>query len=264
MVAKRRAYWAGLIALGLLLSQPACEQPSPASDDDSGETKKKKKKGKKKKKKKDEDEDEDRGPSDEGAPAPPEPPPPPPAPAPVPLPPPPAPAPPAPPPSGGNNAPSGGSNAAAATFEAVAEGEWVSRLGPKMKAGSHVAHTVYRGPFGPSPRSLFAVVKHDDETYHAMIMGDDNKGWRAGPLAEPGIDMPDKVVAVSFFDADGDGTTDALVMARYTNPAGRVRITYYKNALIKWTSMGPRRMLNIEGRIRSLESVAAVRKALGR
>ena len=75
---------------------------------------------------------------------------------------------------------------------------------------------------------------------------------------EPGKPMP---VAV---DEDGDGTTDALVMARYTNPAGRVRITYFKNALIKWTSMGPRRMLNIEGRIRSLESVAAVRKALGR
>ncbi|MEZ4442269.1 MAG: hypothetical protein R3B72_24455 [Polyangiaceae bacterium] len=147
---------------------------------------------------------------------------------------------------------------AAPTFVGVAEGEWIPRLGPKMKAGSRVAHQVFKGPFGPSPQSLFAVIIKESQ-FHCMVMGDDNKSWPAGPLHDD-FWLAHTVLAVSFFDADRDGTLDALVMMKIEDAAGTPGSF---NALLRWTNMGLRRMLNLEGRIQEANSVAKVRQILG-
>ena len=124
-----------------------------------------------------------------------------------------------------------------------------------------MAHKVFEGPFGPSPRSLIAIIEREDETYWVLVVGDDNKSWPAGPLAEPGIDRATKVPAISFFDADGNGTTDLLVMAEYTVGRG---VVHYKNALLKWTPEGMRRLLKLEPSIYDLRSVADIKRKLGR
>lgn len=152
--------------------------------------------------------------------------------------------------------------APASTFTKVDTSVWQPRLGPKMKAGSTVVHDVFEGPFGPSPRSLFAVTRRPDDTFWIYVMGDDGKSWPAGPCAEPGLDLAHKIVAVSFFDADGDGSLDALVMATYHDHRGHG--PYHKNILLKWTSLGLRRLLHLEPKIKNLDSVAAIRRTLGR
>jgi hypothetical protein len=144
-------------------------------------------------------------------------------------------------------------------FAKVQEGGWVKRLGPKMKAGSKMAHSVFEGPFGPSPKSLFAVTQRSDESLWVLVMGDDGKSWPAGPLHD--VDQKGgKVEAVSFFDANGDGTTDALVVASYADGHGR----YNKNVLLKWTDRGMRRLLKLEPKIEAFKSVAEVKRTLGR
>jgi hypothetical protein len=172
--------------------------------------------------------------------------------------PPPAPAPapaPAPPPVAPAPGPVG-------TFEQVALELWQPRLGPKMVRGSEVVHPVFAGPFGPSAKSLFAVTRRPNNTFYVYVMGDDNQPWPAGPLAEPDLDIAHKIAAVAFFDADGDSTTDALVMAQYMTVRGAG--PYHKNVLLRWTNQGLRRMLKLEPKIEALDSVAAVRAKLGR
>ena len=145
-------------------------------------------------------------------------------------------------------------------FLAVDSAEWTPRLGPKMRPGSKVVHQVFAGPFAPSPQSLFSLQQRRDDTFWVVVMGDDNKSWPAGPLAEPKTYRADKIMAVSFFDADGDGKTNALVIARYIGPTK----TEYFNVLLKWTDQGLRRLLKIEPTIAKLESVQAVRQKLGK
>ncbi len=186
-------------------------------------------------------------------PAPPPAPPPDPAPAALPSPP---PAPPAPT-SGGHNQPP----APSLVFSPVAAEAWQPRLGPKMKAGSKVVHTVFEGPFGPSPKSLFAVTERADQSYYVYVMGDDNKPWPAGPLAEIGTWLAHKITAVAFFDADKNGTTDALVMALYKGRSGDLR---NRNVLLKWTDLGMRRLLHLEPRIEFMDSVDAIKRELAK
>lgn len=147
------------------------------------------------------------------------------------------------------------------TFSLVAEAVYIPRLGPKMKLGSKVAHQVFEGPFGPSGRSLIAVIQKEDSSFWVTVLGEDNKAWPAGPLADPEAEMGLRVPAVSFFDADGNGSTDMLVLAEYHLGPQR---TQFKNALLKWTPQGLRRLLDLEPSIRDLSSVKSVRKALGR
>lgn len=189
---------------------------------------------------------------------PPAPPPPPAAPAPAPPPAAPVPLPPPlqPPPGGGSNGPAQPPTLA---FTPVAAEVWTPRLGPKMLAGSKVVHTVFEGPFGPSPKSLFAVTERPDKSYYVYVMGDDDKPWPAGPLAEKGTWLADKITAVAFFDADKNGTTDALVMAQYKGRAGDRR---NRNALLKWTNLGMRRLLNLEPKIEFMDSAEAIKRKL--
>jgi hypothetical protein len=182
-----------------------------------------------------------------------------PAPAPGPAP---GPAPPTPTQGGGSNVPAPAEPAQpSATFVPVALEAWQPRLGPKMVAGSKVVHTVFEGPFGPSPRSLIAVTERPDQSYFVYVMGDDNAPWPAGPLAEVGTHLANKITAVSFFDADKDGVTDLLVMALYNGPSGDLR---NKNALLKWTDKGLRRLLNLEPRIEHFDSAEAVQRELAK
>ncbi len=129
-----------------------------------------------------------------------------------------------------------------------------------MRPGSKLAHPVFEGPFGPSPKSLFAVTRRGDGTFHVLVMGDDGKAWPAGPLADPDGNTAAAVPAVSFFDANGDGSTDALVMATYHGPAGGKARNL--NVLLTWTDQGMRRLLKLEPKIESLTSVAEVSQAL--
>jgi hypothetical protein len=145
-------------------------------------------------------------------------------------------------------------------FSKVDQSAWGPRLGPKMKAGSKVVHEVFEGPFGPSPKALFAVTQVADGSLFVLVMGDDGKGWPAGPLYEVGY-KAEKVRAVAFFDADGDGTTDALVMADYGGPRGNPMV---QSALLRWTDQGLRRMLKLEPKLDGVESVAEARRRLGR
>lgn len=146
-------------------------------------------------------------------------------------------------------------------FTIIETAEALKRLGPKMKAGSKIVHKVFEGPFGPSPKSLFAVTQRKDASFWVYVMGDDNKPWPAGPGADPEITMGIKVPAVAFFDANGDGTTDALVMQVVS--AHRGKPIFNENILLKWTDLGMRRLLNLEPKIKRLGSVAEVKKALG-
>ncbi|MBW2455640.1 MAG: VCBS repeat-containing protein [Deltaproteobacteria bacterium] len=145
-------------------------------------------------------------------------------------------------------------------FQSIDQAEAERRLGPKMKPGSKIAHHVFEGPFGPSPKSLFAVTKRTNGTFYVLVMGDDGKAWPAGPLADPELNTAAEVTAVSFFDANGDGTTDALVMATYHGPRGGKARNI--NVALKWTDQGMRRLLKLEPKIESLSSAAAVRQAL--
>ncbi|MCA9619462.1 MAG: hypothetical protein KC731_10570, partial [Myxococcales bacterium] len=149
--------------------------------------------------------------------------------------------------------------APASAFLPVDEAEWMPRLGPKMPAGSKVVHQVFRGPFGPSPQSLFATIKKPNDQIFVIVMGDDGKSWPAGPLHDENY-IGHKVLAVSFFDADHDGTTDALVMVEAWTMSGSKTPS---NTLLRWTPQGMRRMLKLEPRIETLNSVAAIRQALG-
>ncbi|MBI4956668.1 MAG: hypothetical protein HY908_31915 [Myxococcales bacterium] len=139
--------------------------------------------------------------------------------------------------------------------------EWTPLLGPKMPAGSEVVHMVYEGPFGPGPRSIFAITRRGGDRLFAILLAD-GKAWPAGPLAEEETYHHGEVMAVAFFDADGDATTDALVVARYA--VQRAPDPQYRNALLRWTDQGLRRLLKLEEGIRDLASVEAVRKKLGR
>ena len=149
----------------------------------------------------------------------------------------------------------------ARTFTVVEADAWIPRLGPKMWSGSNMAHSVFEGPFGPSPRSLFSIVRRKNDTFFVLVMGDDGKGWPAGPLAETAY-TPDAVTAVSFFDANKDGSVDALVMATYFSMGGGA-VPFNSNVLLTWTSRGMRRLLRLEPKIAQLKSVAAVKRALG-
>ena len=147
-------------------------------------------------------------------------------------------------------------------FQSVEERAALGRLGPKMRPGAKLAHHVFEGPFGPSPKSLFAVVKRKEGTFFVLVMNDDGKAWPAGPLADPELNTAAGVTAVSFFDANGDGTTDALVMATYHGPRGGQARNV--NVLLEWTDQGMRRLLKLEPKIESLTTVAAVKQKLGR
>jgi hypothetical protein len=146
-------------------------------------------------------------------------------------------------------------------FAPVDKDAAMARLGPKMKSGTKIAHQVFEGPFGPSPKSLFAVAQLPDASFWVYVMGDDGKNWPAGPMADPEVTMGMEVSAVSFFDANGDGTTDALLMAIYSSHRGKP--IFNENVLLKWTSKGMRRLLKLEPKIKRLKSVAEVKKALG-
>lgn len=93
-------------------------------------------------------------------------------------------------------------------------------------------------------------------------MGDDGKPWPAGPSADPMLYLANEIVAVSFFDADGDGSLDALVMANYWDR--RRHGPFHKNLLVRWTNHGLRRLLHLEPKIESLTSMKAVRSKLRR
>lgn len=222
-----------LLGASLLLpSWVGCNGPATSkeatTDDDDGERKRKKKKRA----------------ADDDAEAPPKPLPTTPPPTPVP---PPAPLPAAAPPP-------------VAAFTAVDSNIWMPRLGPKMRQGSKAAHTVFEGPFGPSPKTLFAVLEYSNQQFFALLMGDDGKGWPAGPLHDDQL-MAMKVLAVSFFDADGDGTTDALVVMRVHDSRGNETT---RSALLRWTPLGMRRLLKLEPKIQGMGSAEAIRRKLQR
>lgn len=210
----------------LLPSWVGCSEPASskevASDDDDDDRKRKKKRS---------------ADDDDGKPAP--------------KPPPPAPMPPPAPPPAAPPAP-------VSAFTAVDSSVWMSRLGPKMKRGSKAAHTVFEGPFGPSPKTLFAVLENPNQQFFALLMGDDGKGWPAGPLHDDQL-MAMKVLAVSFFDADGDGTTDALVVMRVHDSRGGETTS---SALLRWTPLGMRRLLKLEPKIQGMASAEAIRRKL--
>ena len=149
---------------------------------------------------------------------------------------------------------------AAPTFRAVPEAEWKPVIGPRLRIGAIVAHAVFVGPIGPSAQSLFVVTREADQ-FHATVWAD-GRGYRNSPLANNG-GVASKVPAVSFFDADGDGTTDALVMATYA-PSGGGGPDAYDNVLLRWNGTALVRMHNLEANIKGLESVAAVRAKLRR
>lgn len=144
-------------------------------------------------------------------------------------------------------------------FRAVPEAEWKPLIGPRLRVGSVVAHQVFEVPLGPSARSLFVVTREADGFY--ATVWSDGRGYRNGPLANNG-GKPSKIPAVSFFDADGDGTTDALVMATYT-PQG-ASSDVFDNVLLRWNGTALVRMHNLENGIGGLESVAAIRAKLKR
>lgn len=144
-------------------------------------------------------------------------------------------------------------------FRAVPEAEWKPVLGPRLRIGAVVAHQVFEGPFGPSPKSMFVVTREGSDFYATVWA--DGHGYRHGPLANNG-GSASKIPAVSFFDADGDGAQDALVMATYT-PAGGGQ-DGYENVLLRWKGVSVFRLLALETGIARLESVAAIRAKLKR
>jgi hypothetical protein len=154
-------------------------------------------------------------------------------------------------------APTATQAAAAGAFRAVPESEWKPLVGPRLRKGAVVIHTVFEGPIGPSPASLFIVTKEADG-FHATVWAD-GRGYRNGPLANNGA-KPSKIPAVAFFDADGDGAMDALVMATYT-PEGAAS-DVFDNVLLRWNGTTLVRMHALENGIGGLDSVAAVRGKL--
>jgi hypothetical protein len=144
-------------------------------------------------------------------------------------------------------------------FRPLVATDWVPRIGKRLRVGAKVAHQVFEGPLGPSPRSIF-VVTQEGEEFYATVWADDH-GYRAGPLANNG-GRASKIPAVSFFDADGDGAMDALVMATYIPAAGGPE--HYDNVLLRWNGTALVRMVNLEPAIAGLESVAAIRAKLKR
>lgn len=142
-------------------------------------------------------------------------------------------------------------------FRAVPEAEWKPLIGPRLRIGAFVAHQVFEGPLGPSPKSLLVITREGVEFYATVWA--DGHGYRSGPLANNG-GKASRIPAVSFFDADGDGAEDALVLATYT-PAGGGP-DGFENVLLKWKGSSLQRLVNLESTIARLESVAAVRAKL--
>lgn len=146
---------------------------------------------------------------------------------------------------------------ASPTFRAVPESEWKPVIGPRLRVGAVVSHQVFEGPFGPSPTSLFVVTREGNDFYATVWA--DGHGYRNGPLANNG-GKASKIPAVSFFDADGDGAADALVMATYTPQGGESDA--FDNVLLRWKGTAVVRLHSLETGIGGLESVAAVRAKL--
>lgn len=142
---------------------------------------------------------------------------------------------------------------------AVPEAEWKPVIGPRLRIGAVVAHQVFEVPFGPAPGSLF-VVTREGADFYATVWGNGH-GYRNGPLANNG-GKATKIPAVAFFDADGDGTSDALVLATYTPQGGGPEA--HDNVLLRWNGTSLVRMHNLETGIAGLESVAAIRAKLRR
>lgn len=153
----------------------------------------------------------------------------------------------------------GSGEPSAPLFRAVPESEWKPLLNSKQKPGAEVAHAVFEGPFGPSPKSMFVVTKEGDD-FFATVWAD-GKSYREGPLANNGSAAL-RIPAVSFFDADGDGAPEALVIAKYAPKGGGPE--GYDNVLLRWKNKGLVRMKDLEAQISSLESVGAIRAKLKR
>ncbi len=143
------------------------------------------------------------------------------------------------------------------SFRSVPESEWKPTLGPRLRIGAVVVHEVFEGPFGPSLTSLFVVTREGDD-FFATVWAD-SRGYRNGPLANTG-GTATKVPAVSFFDADGDGAFDALVMATYSPKGGGAEV--FENVLLKWKGTSLLRIPGLETDIARLTSVAAVKSKL--
>lgn len=144
-------------------------------------------------------------------------------------------------------------------FREVPEAEWKPALGPRLRRGAVVAHAVFEGPLGPSATTMFVVTREADQFHATVWVG--GRGYRNSPLANNG-GVATKIPAVSFFDADGDGKRDVLVMATYAPKGGGAAA--YENVLLRWNGTALVRMHNLESTITGLDSVAAVRAALKR
>jgi len=139
---------------------------------------------------------------------------------------------------------------AKAAVREVPAKEWTPKVGPKLPTGAVVAHKVFEG--WPNEKSLFVVTK-EKGGFKARVM--DDRSYATGPFGLTGKE-PHSVNAVSFFDVDGDGKTDAVIVATF----GEKDDTAKYNALLKWTGTSLEQMTALEKKLGVQETIADIKK----
>lgn len=129
---------------------------------------------------------------------------------------------------------------------------------------------VFVGPFGPSPRTIFALVKHrygsaDNEDtgprvgLWAVALYDSAGSQRRSPV-EILDAAPQQVAAVMFENVDEDASLEPVVIARYGDTA-----PFFFTAVLDWADQGVvtgLRHLAVESRLVGLQTAAEVRRVL--
>ncbi len=153
------------------------------------------------------------------------------------------------------------------TVERVAD-SLVARVGrPRLEPNEELVDSqVFVGPFGPSPRTIFALVKHrygraDNEdtgprvALWAVALYDSAGSQRRAPV-EILDATPQQVAAVMFENVDEDAALEPVVIARYGDTA-----PFFFTAVLDWNGMGFSH-LDVESRLVGLQTAADVRRVL--
>lgn len=132
--------------------------------------------------------------------------------------------------------------------------EWIPKVGPKLPPGATVAHKVFEG--WPKEKSLFVITKEKDQ-YKARVFDD-----RVYPTVSWGISgaKAKSINAVSFFDADGDGNPDAVVVATFDDKGANKTF----NGMFKWTGTSIEPMQALADKVGVHDTIADIKKKLGK
>lgn len=145
---------------------------------------------------------------------------------------------------------------------------------PRLGANERLEPPVFVGPFGPAARTVLAITCERCNTppilgrppdFQGLALVDSAGAWRTIrlPPLQNGAHLPDELLAVLFENVDADPALEIVVIASYitgVGPNGAAPIA--DNSVLDWDGRAFVHLPDLERRIATLETAAAVRRAL--